>query len=457
MENDITEWKLEWKPDHLKVIASFANRRGGTVLIGIDDDDTVVGVSNAAELLKSIPDAIATSLGIDSDVTLREIDGRDVVAVAVERSEDPVLLRGRAYVRCGSTVQELSGARLRDFHMRAKPLSWADVPVASLSPDDIGGQAFDAFRERAETYGRLTKAEASLPAEALLDKLELVSGGRPTRAAAILFRNDALKISRGACIRIGRLSGANLVFQDELSGPMYLVADQAVELITSKYCAAPITYDGIVRVENAPYPKGALREAVLNAVINADYSENEPIMIRVYDGYLDITNAGGLPDGASLGDIMENHRSMPRNRGMALAFRAAHYVESFGRGFELMTEEYRKRGASLPGFDAFAGGFVAKLPNIVFEKGIVPRDMDGSPVSPADARASPEALSNGEARIYGLLREGRFTTAEELAIELGASVRTAEKYLGLLESRGLAKRDGDRGDGAWSAADGSRR
>ncbi|MDR0523783.1 MAG: putative DNA binding domain-containing protein [Candidatus Methanoplasma sp.] len=454
MEDDATEWKSEWKTEHLKVIASFANTGGGTLHIGVGDDGAVMGVENAAELLKVIPDAIATNLGIVCEVSHRKVDGKEVVSVTVEKHDDPVLFKGHAYIRSGSTVQELKGSKLRDFHVRAKPLSWADVPVASLSPEDMLGQAFDAFKERAEMYRRLTKAEIALPIEALLDKLGLMNNGHPTRAAALLFRNDALKVSRGACIRIGRISGANLMFQDELKGPMYLVADQAVGIVLSKYCMVPITYDGIIRVENQPYPEEALREAIINAIVNTDYSENEPIMIRVYDDYLDITHVGGLPDGVSLETIIKNQRSMPRNGGMAATFRAAYYVESFGRGFRLMLDSYLEMGGSPPTFDSYANRFVAKLPNIVFEKGIVPRDMKGRPVSPTNGAGVPEALSYGEAKIYKGVREASgASTAKDIAARLGIACDAASRYLGLLESRGLVKRSGSRESWVWSASD----
>lgn len=43
-----------------------------------------------------------------------------------------------------------------------------------------------------------------LPTEAILDKLELTAGGKPSRAAAMLFTNSPERISGGAMICIAR-------------------------------------------------------------------------------------------------------------------------------------------------------------------------------------------------------------------------------------------------------------
>lgn len=42
-EGERLEFKRSWTDEALKDIAAFANRHGGTVLVGVDDDGTVVG------------------------------------------------------------------------------------------------------------------------------------------------------------------------------------------------------------------------------------------------------------------------------------------------------------------------------------------------------------------------------------------------------------------------------
>lgn len=81
-ENDVA---VEWGV--LKSIAAFANSYGGTVLVGVRDDGTVVGLEGDLPFVKHqtldgwelwLNDAVATSMGkvsaADLDVTICFID-----------------------------------------------------------------------------------------------------------------------------------------------------------------------------------------------------------------------------------------------------------------------------------------------------------------------------------------------------------------------------------------------
>ncbi|MDR2845905.1 MAG: putative DNA binding domain-containing protein [Candidatus Methanoplasma sp.] len=193
MEDQNNEWKLIWDKEYLKVIASFANADGGILTIGIDDDGKVVGINDVKELLKTLPDLIHNNLGIIPSIRY-DIEGdKGMISIAVNPSQDPVFYNGKAYVRSGSTTRELSGIELRSFIQRDGGMSWSDSPAQSINVSDIENYAFDEFKKRARTYGRLTDSEIDLPAKDLLEKLGLMSKGVPTRAAAILFLSCADK------------------------------------------------------------------------------------------------------------------------------------------------------------------------------------------------------------------------------------------------------------------------
>lgn len=46
-----------------------------------------------------------------------------------------------------------------------------------------------------------------------------------------------------------------------------------------------------------PYPPGALREIVVNALVHRDYEKNEPIVIEIEETYIRVRNPGGLVEG----------------------------------------------------------------------------------------------------------------------------------------------------------------
>lgn len=73
-EKQNIEWKTSWHDDYLKWICGFANAQGGTIYIGIDDRGKITPLKNSKKLLEDIPNKIKQSLGIVTDVNLKETD-----------------------------------------------------------------------------------------------------------------------------------------------------------------------------------------------------------------------------------------------------------------------------------------------------------------------------------------------------------------------------------------------
>lgn len=93
-----------------------------------------------------------------------------------------------------------------------------------------------------------------------------------------------------------------------------------MDLIFTKYLKAKISYDGITRVENYPFPKPAVREAVLNAIAHKNYATLVPIQIRVYNDKLVVSNDCIFPEDWTVEDLMKQHKSRPYNPLIANAF-----------------------------------------------------------------------------------------------------------------------------------------
>ena len=63
-ESQTVEFKQSWKDDYLQYVSGFANAKGGTLYIGIDDDGNVCGVKNAKKLLVDIPNKVRDTMGM---------------------------------------------------------------------------------------------------------------------------------------------------------------------------------------------------------------------------------------------------------------------------------------------------------------------------------------------------------------------------------------------------------
>lgn len=125
-----------------------------------------------------------------------------------------------------------------------------------------------------------------------------------------------------------------MLFHDEVCGNLFTQIDKAMDLLMTKYLKALISFEGIHRIETFPVPEDALRDAVLNAIVDRDYAIPAQIQIRVYDDRLYIWNPGQLPENWPVETRLGSHSSRPYNPDVANAFFRTGEIESRGQGIE---------------------------------------------------------------------------------------------------------------------------
>lgn len=83
----------------------------------------------------------------------------------------------------------------------------------------------------------------------------------------------------------------------------------------------------------------ALREAIINAFVHNDYSKEVPPKFEIFSDRIEITSAGGLPEGLSKSEFFEGF-SVPRNKELMRVFRDLDLVEQLGSGIPRILEYY---------------------------------------------------------------------------------------------------------------------
>ena len=274
-------------------------------------------------------------MGILVDVNLKEKDGKNYLEIVTEAYPYPISFRGKYYQRSGATNQELKGAALDRFLLRKQGRTWDSVPVPYLKWQELDNVTLDQFRSYAKKSGRMDETDLLDNTQELLDKLRLFESNYLKRAAALLFHPDPEKYITGAFIKIGYFKAdADLIYQDEIHGNLFQQVQSTLNLISTKYLRATISYEGIQRVETLPIPRKALREALLNAVVHKSYESLTPIQIAIYDDKLEIWNCGTLPEEWSIDTLLGKHRSRPYNPDIANVFFRAGEIDAWGRGVE---------------------------------------------------------------------------------------------------------------------------
>ena len=443
-ESQNIEWKESWRDEYLKWICGFANAQGGKIYIGVNDQGEVIGVEKSKKLLEDIPNKIVNALGIVADVNLLKKDGKEYIEIIVSANPYPVSYRGEYHYRSGSTKQQLTGTALNQFLLRKTGLTWDSVPVDGIRPEDFRHDSFDIFREQAKMSKRMDSKSLKVDDPQLLDNLNLLNNGMPTRAAILLFHHNPEKWIPGSFIKIAYFkSDSEIVYQDEVHGSLLSQADNVVELIYLKYLKGIISYDNITRVETYPYPKDGLREAVLNAIAHKNYATLTPIQIRIYEDKIMIANDCIFPEDWTVDNLMKAHKSRPYNPLIASTFYRAGYIESWGRGIEKISESCKVSGNPQPEYLIHREDFM-----ITF---YAAKTIQGTIQAPIQAVIQDQrtALTEKEKVVLQILKEHPDYTQKQVAEMMGVSVGNAKYYTNKFKKNGIIERVGSSQKGHW--------
>ena len=455
-ETQHIEWKESWRDEYLKWISGFANAEGGVLVIGKNDAGKVVGVADAEKLLVDLPNKVRDTLGIMVAVNLVEVRGKEVIEIHVDPYPSPISYKGEYHYRSGSTKQELKGAALERFLLKKRGRHWDAVPEPGLSADALSAGAFALFVQKAIRSGRMHEGLLWDNREAVLENLELTENSHLKRAAGLLFSDRPERYVSGAWIKVGFfMTDDDLRYQDEIHGNLFEQVEKTLELLQQKYMKAYISYEGIQRRETFLFPLGALREALLNAIVHKDYSSGIPIQISVYEHQIVFWNAGELPEKWDVSRLLAKHPSKPYNPLIANAFFRAGYIESWGRGIETIKRECETHGIDAPSFDTGMSGlmltFLANAQQLAAALGgDEARRILGGPAKTATQKTTQETTQETtQKKILALINAKPTITRREMAEKLALSEGGIKYHLQKMRAAGLIRHVGPTKAGSW--------
>ena len=181
----------------------------------------------------------------------------------------------------------------------------------------------------------------------------------PTHAGILLFGLDVLRWLPGGYIQFLRVAGDSLaapVTNDRvLSGDLLTVLRELDALIDAELSRFPEPTGTLTERTVESYPRVAVRELVMNAVMHRDYAATAPLRLTWLDDRLEIQSPGGLYGEAS----QENfpRQTSYRNPVIAEALNALGYVNRYGRGVIRAQDALRKNGRPEATFE-FDHGYV---------------------------------------------------------------------------------------------------
>ena len=173
-----------------KSLCAMLNGGGGTVLIGVHDDGTIVGqqvnaatqADIAAELARVEPAALPTF------EVLPFAGDRSVIALTVPGGGGPFMYEGRSYIRVGPTTRAMPKAQYDLLMLECLHGShrWENQPARGVTPADLDAAEIRRTIDEAVRRGRMDDPGTREIAE-LLRGLQLMRDGAVLNAAMVLF------------------------------------------------------------------------------------------------------------------------------------------------------------------------------------------------------------------------------------------------------------------------------
>lgn len=174
--------------------------------------------------------------------------------------------------------------------------------------------------------------------------------------------------------------------------------------------------EGARRVDRWAYPMVAVREAVVNAVVHADYSQRgAPVRVSVFDDRFEVENPGLLPFGLTVDEIRSGISKL-RNRVIGRVFHELGLIEAWGSGIQRMTAACEEAGLEAPILEEVGTHFRVTLL--------------------AGVRRPPR-LDEVDRSILGVLRGTDGLTTSQIAEAIRRSPRATRTRLVSLIERGL--------------------
>lgn len=430
--------------------SAFANTLGGIILLGVEEhrDHSLhaVNLPDPDKLLKELwdtlnnPAKVSVNILSGKHVAVETVDGKRIIVITVPRAkryDKPVYIGGNplggTYRRCGEgdyrcTVEEIE-AMQRDASVRTRDMRVLD----SFALDALDFGSVKSYRERMKAC-RPGHVWENLSDEDFLSNIGAIGRGEngklhPTAAGLLMFGRhpEILKEYPNYSITYIEISGEKHLENCGWRGNISDFFGFANEKLSQNIVVPLGAANGKV-IDVAPVV-GALREALANCLLNADYYGKRGIEIINDNGSYTFSNPGSFRIDAA--NARSGGVSDPRNGALSRMFNLIDVGAGIGSGLPQIYALWERQGWLTPSISESFNPDRITLTLAIGKGGARPT---------ARARTS---LSAQKALIIDYLTDHACGSLAELCRLLNAPRKQTEEILSALIASDVIARDKD--------------
>lgn len=315
--------------------------------------------------------------------------------------------------------------------IRYGPFDAAPCPGVTLA--DLDPERMTWFLREARRARGFPLSEQASPEE-LLTHLNLLSAGRPTHAAVLLFGRQPQRWLLSSEIKCAHFHGTQVAkpipSYQVYKGTVFQLVDAAVDFVLSKLALTVGTRAESNQVPVAyEIPPEVVREAIVNAVAHRDYTSHGSVQVMLFSDRLEVWNPGALPPSLTLQNLREPHGSVPGNPLVAEPLYLTKYIERMGTGTRDMIRRCREFGLPEPVFTV-TDGFVITLYRPELTPPQVTPQVKAADSKPLEELAGALAVSTPQVTPQVVTQVEKLLRAAEIALsreELQQQVGLADR------------------------------
>lgn len=353
--------------------SAFANTLGGIILLGVEElpDKSLrtVDLPDPDKLIKEFwdiannPNKTSVNVLSSKDVFVKEVNGNRIIVITVpraERSYKPVYIDGNplcTYRRNGEgdykCTKEEYQAMVRDASVKTQDM----LILEEMNLSVFNRESVRSYRQRMR-LSRPGHVWEALDDEDFLLKLGAVGIGsdgkkHPTSAGLLMFGNeyDILREYNAYFLDYQEQFDADTRWTDRIisssgdwSGNVYDFYFRVYNKLTQDI-KVPFKMEGGVRVDDTAVHQ-ALREALANCLVNADYYGRQGLVIVKKRNEILFSNPGGFR--IEIATAKSGGVSDPRNGTMLKMFNLIDIGERAGSGIPNIFRVWREQGWKEP-------------------------------------------------------------------------------------------------------------
>ncbi len=341
----------------IKTLIGFCNQNGGRIVIGVQNDGTITGISSSQieEAMETLESAVyqASLPPIVPRVYAQLYGEKNLLIIEVSAGMNKPYHRkseGMAkgcYVRIGRSTVRATPEMVEELRWQSQGIDFERLPIYHAGIEELDQTAIEQFVNRRPNHGT-PKVDS-----ALLHSYGLVTSEHsrvyPTYAGILLFGKKPQVFCSEAmiiCSHFHGTKGREVIATVDCEGTIIQQFSQSYEFILSRLNRS-FTIDGPQRTEEWEIPRIAIREALLNALIHRNYHIKGPTKVAIYQDRLEIFSPGGFPGPIKV-DNLRAGLTYLRNPAICKVFREAGLVEKLGSGLIAIFDSYEQRGLAPP-------------------------------------------------------------------------------------------------------------